>query len=558
MSYARNVGRVGALAIALGVGIGLGAAPGIASADETASSSGSAGASSADSSSASQSKKSSADRGADDRADDSATAKTPKAESDDDAESESPRRSRTKPTLSSAGRGERADDPTDAAPTDDAEPDDEPVDAPSDDDTAPAPDSDPPAPEPADTVSVPVSDPPAPTPDTATVPTAPAQTTSLWVLLSAAWRQLGRSDIGATPAKPAAPQKPGATAPETPVVPQVPDVPATTPVNAAPVADPAVHTPGWFGSVWGRVNATDPDGDRLVYRVDPAAKGAVSVTSWGRFSYTPTVAARRAAGAAAATAADKTDTFTITVDDGSGNVVAVPVTVTIKPIKTLGSRPPTVPKDRTPADAQNPMPPAEQGEGRIVITIGGLGTRPEDTGDYLRGYAKAEGNTWIPLAYPAAARQSSITEGAANLDRLLRTTAGMIDVIAMSQGAQVVGEWLSTYATLHDAPPADRLRFTLLGNPGRALGANPDRMGWNGLRIALTPENTAYTVRDIAQRWDGWANWENWPSLQRIAEDVVRLFVGMFTDHSGAYDDVDVTTLQVRAVVGNTTYYVAT
>ena len=554
MSYARNVGRVGALAIALGVGIGLGAAPAIASADDTAASSSSAGGSSADSSPSREAKKSSADRD-----DENSAPKNAKAVSDDDAESVTPRRSRNKPTVSSVGRD---DAPADDAPADDddapAESDDAPVDALSDDDTAPAPVSDPPAPEPADTVSVPVSDPPAPTPDTATVPTAPAQTTSLWVLLSAAWRQVGRSDIGLTPAKPAVPHKPGATAPETPVVPQVPDVPVTTPVNAAPVADPAVHTPGWFGSVWGRVNATDPDGDRLVYRVDPAAKGAVSVTSWGRFSYTPTVAARRAAGAAAATAADKTDTFTITVDDGSGNVVAVPVTVTIKPIKTLGSRPPTVPKDRTPADAQNPMPPAEQGEGRIVITIGGLGTRPEDTGDYLRGYAKAEGNTWIPLAYPAAARQSSITEGAANLDRLLRTTTGMIDVIAMSQGAQVVGEWLSTYATLNDAPPADRLRFTLLGNPGRALGANPDRMGWNGLRIALTPENTAYTVRDIAQRWDGWANWENWPSLQRIAEDVVRLFVGMFTDHSGAYDDVDVTTLQVRAVVGNTTYYVAT
>ena len=548
MSYARNVGRVGALAIALGVGIGLGAAPAIASADDTAASG-----SSADNSPSREAKKSSADRD-----DENSAPKAAKAASDDDAESVTPRRSRNKPTLSSVERDERAAD--DDAPADDyapAESDDAPVDAPSDDDTAPAPAAEPPAPAPADTVSVPVPDKAAPTPDTATVPSAPAQTTSLWVLLSAAWRQVGRSDIGLTPAKPAVPHKPGAAVPEAPVVPQVPDVPATTPVNVAPVVDPAVHTPGWFGSVWGRVNATDPDGDRLIYRADPAAKGTVSVSRWGRVIYTPTVAARRAAGAADATAADKTDTFTITVDDGSGNVVAVPVTVTIKPLKTLASRTPTVPKDRTPADAQNPMPPAEQGDGRVVITIGGLGTKPEDTGDYLQGYAKAEGNTWIPLAYPAAARQSSITEGAANLDRLLRTTTGVIDVIAMSQGAQVVGEWLSTYASLHDAPPADRIRFTLLGNPGRALGANPDRLGWNGLRIALTPENTAYTVRDIAQRWDGWANWENWPSLQRVAEDVVRLFVGMFTDHSGAYDDVDVTTLEVRAVVGNTTYYVA-
>lgn len=202
------------------------------------------------------------------------------------------------------------------------------------------------------------------------------------------------------------------------------------------------------------------------------------------------------------------------------------------------------------------MPPAEQGDGRVVITIGGLGTKPEDTGDYLQGYAKAEGNTWIPLAYPAAARQfdhrgrGQPRPAAAHhhrSDRRDRDVAGRAGRRRMAVDVRV----LARRAARRPDP------VHAAGQPGSRARRQPGPVGLERITDRIDPENTAYTVRDIAQRWDGWANWENWPSLQRVAEDVVRLFVGMFTDHSGAYDDVDVTTLEVRAVVGNTTYYVA-
>ena len=72
-----------------------------------------------------------------------------------------------------------------------------------------------------------------------------------------------------------------------------------------------------------------PDGDSLAYAASTPAKGSVTMTAPGQFTYTPTYAARHAAVASNATAADRQDTFTVTVSDGHGGQVTVPVTVSV-------------------------------------------------------------------------------------------------------------------------------------------------------------------------------------------------------------------------------------
>lgn len=405
MSSARHVGRIGALALALGIGIGLGSAAGTANADDSAVSNSRRAAASADAAGGPS-------RGpATNSPDRDEPATAPAARTRAQAKPSSSRVSEAR-----ARKSDRLDDISDGDISNGDISDDAAEDR--------TPDAD------AD-ADVPVT-------SAANSPEPPARSTSLWTVLTAAWRQPGRSGTDATAGS-------QVTGPRKPTV-DDPDIPAT-----APLEEP----------------------------------------------------------------------------------------------------------DSSPLPVHSPTAPDVPSETRTVVTIGGLGSTPEEAGDYLQGYPKSPGNTWIPLVYPAAARQSSITQGAANLDRLLRSTTGFVDVIGMSQGAQVVGEWLSSFAQDADAPEPDRMRFTLLGNPSRRLGSNPDLMGWNFRRVALTPEDTAYTVRDIAKRWDGWANWENWPNITRESgTELIRLFLGMFTDHRG-YDNVDVAALMVRAVVGNTTYYVA-
>ncbi len=115
------------------------------------------------------------------------------------------------------------------------------------------------------------------------------------------------------------------------------DIPVTVTikpsVNRAPARGTSTaDTDALTGVVSGRVGALDADGDLLTYRgTATTAKGGVVVFSGGDFTYTPTDAARAAAGAPRATLADKRDAFTVTVDDGHGGTLAVTVRVTIVP-----------------------------------------------------------------------------------------------------------------------------------------------------------------------------------------------------------------------------------
>ena len=107
--------------------------------------------------------------------------------------------------------------------------------------------------------------------------------------------------------------------------------------NNAPTGTVAVGSPDPLTAVvTGRVIGSDTDGDALTYTAPVnTAKGTVTISPAGAFSYTPTATARTNA----ATTGDAQDSFTVTIDDGRGGSVAIPILVSILP--ATGPTPPT-------------------------------------------------------------------------------------------------------------------------------------------------------------------------------------------------------------------------
>jgi hypothetical protein len=105
----------------------------------------------------------------------------------------------------------------------------------------------------------------------------------------------------------------------------------TLPVNTPPTGIANVGSPDpATGVVTGTVVGSDADGDPLTYSgPTTTAKGSLSVSGSGSFTYTPSAVARQNAEAPEATDADRQDAFDITIDDGRGGTVAVPVVVPI-------------------------------------------------------------------------------------------------------------------------------------------------------------------------------------------------------------------------------------
>lgn len=106
---------------------------------------------------------------------------------------------------------------------------------------------------------------------------------------------------------------------------------SVAPFNNAPSGSARVGDPDPLtGTVTGTIAGSDVNGDVLSYRGSAVtAKGAVTVSATGDFSYTPDQSALDTATAPGATAADRQDSFIVTIDDGWGGVTQVPVTVTI-------------------------------------------------------------------------------------------------------------------------------------------------------------------------------------------------------------------------------------
>ncbi|ORB62730.1 hypothetical protein BST47_22300 [Mycolicibacterium tusciae] len=114
------------------------------------------------------------------------------------------------------------------------------------------------------------------------------------------------------------------------------------------------------GAVTGKiVGVTDADNDKLTYSGSTTtAKGKVTVTSTGGFTYTPTAAARHAAVANGADPDLKKDTFVVTVQDGAGGSTTVTVEVDI-----LGKN--ALPTARATVGRPNPS------TGAVAVTVTG-------------------------------------------------------------------------------------------------------------------------------------------------------------------------------------------
>ncbi|MDZ4233690.1 MAG: PE-PPE domain-containing protein [Dietzia sp.] len=193
-----------------------------------------------------------------------------------------------------------------------------------------------------------------------------------------------------------------------------------------------------------------------------------------------------------------------------------------------------------------------------VLTLGGLNYGMADrVGAALSGYASKADR--VIVKYPQSASPKSIPAGVEALQQAIQSalaqTAGPIDVVAHSQGAEVVSEWLEQHARRPDAAPPDRLRFILLGNPRRRFGGTGTR-GFDGQPLRRTPDDTQYTVLDVARAHDGWCNGDGWPDEKLTLARKARLLGGRFIDHLD-YSHVDTATAEVRARTGNTTYLVA-
>lgn len=113
-----------------------------------------------------------------------------------------------------------------------------------------------------------------------------------------------------------------------------PPVTAAAAVNNQPPVVGSVNlgTPNAStGAITGTVNASDPNGDKLGFKATTSGKGAVSITTAGVFTYTPTVTARHNASTATAGTALTTDTVTVVVTDTAGATGTASVTVPITP-----------------------------------------------------------------------------------------------------------------------------------------------------------------------------------------------------------------------------------
>ena len=100
--------------------------------------------------------------------------------------------------------------------------------------------------------------------------------------------------------------------------------------NSVPTASPVVGSPEQStGAVSVKLNAVDADGNPLTYSVTgQPVNGTLRVDGAGAYTYTPTQAARLAAGS---TTQPDFDSFTVSVADGAGGVTPVTVSVPVLP-----------------------------------------------------------------------------------------------------------------------------------------------------------------------------------------------------------------------------------
>ncbi|MDT5091571.1 MAG: large repetitive protein, partial [Mycobacterium sp.] len=177
-------------------------------------------------------------------------------------------------------------------------------------------------------------------------PAVPTESPTLWAMLAWVRRQYGQTDSGQLSQSSRAATLTSQATTETQSSQSFSTFAAAAAVNTAPTANPTQSAPNQTtGAITGAINGADVDGNTLSYTVTGTAPASGSVTvnaTTGAFTYTPTQAARLAAGQT--TAADF-DSFTVSVSDGqtatttSVSVPVLPAVVSSVTTKQVGTNP---------------------------------------------------------------------------------------------------------------------------------------------------------------------------------------------------------------------------
>ena len=159
----------------------------------------------------------------------------------------------------------------------------------------------------------------------------------------------------------------------------------------------------------------------------------------------------------------------------------------------------------------------------------------------LAGRPCGEGQCTV-IEHPASLSPSSIPTGVTNLDTTLANDLSTgITVIGISQGAQVITEWLNQHG--NDAARQGDVAFVLIGSP-ESKGGFRDHYGFTS---PSTPEDSGYTVVVVTREYDGWAYWPTSPSLL----SVINATMGMSIVHNDyeSVDDAPYTVEDINAAV---------
>ncbi len=241
---------------------------------------------------------------------------------------------------------------------------------------------------------------------------------------------------------------------------------AADPINSAPVAGtPTIGTPeATSGAVIGKVNASDPDGDSLIYSAPAStSKGSIIIdASTGAFTYTPTVSARQNAAQVGAANGDKSDSFTVTISDGQGGSTTAVVTVAILPTVTTPSN--NAPIAGTPT-VGTPNPSTGVVVGQVNAT--------DPDGDTLtysgpattsKGTVLVNSNGSFTYTPTPTARHNAARDGAGAADLVDTFTATVSD----GKGGSAIIPVIVGVAPVNVAPVADA---PVVGTPDPSTGA---------------------------------------------------------------------------------------